>query len=148
VIPGNRYFTTTRLHQELAGGRFTDVIIDEAHEPDSLHPFKGNVDLNKLELVLRKNPDRVPYVCVGATVSMAGGQPIALGNLRAVNALCQRYGVKVMRIAENAYCIQEREEEQPGRTIAQIVLDLCRCSDGCTMSAKKDPLANIGGFGR
>ncbi len=124
------------------------MIIDEAHDPDSLHPFKGNVDLNKLELVLRKSPDRVPYVCVGATVNIAGGKPIALENLRAVYALSQRYGVKVMRITENAYCIQQREEEQAGRTIAQIVLDLCRCSDGCTMSAKKDPLANIGDFFR
>ncbi len=150
VIPGNMYFTTTRLHQELAGGRFTDVIIDEAHDPDSLHPFKGNVDLDKLERVLVDNPGRVPYVCVGATVNMAGGQPISLENLRAVKALCERFGVPVMldatRIAENAYFIQQREAAQAGRRIAEIVLDLCRCSDGCTMSAKKDPLANIGGL--
>ena len=150
VIPGNMYFTTTRLHQELAGGRFTDVIIDEAHDPDWRHPFKGNVDLDKLERVLVDNPGRVPYVCVGATVNMAGGQPISLENLRAVKALCERFGVSVMldatRIAENAYFIQQREAAQAGRRIAEIVLDLCRSSDGCTMSAKKDPLANIGGF--
>ncbi len=150
VIPGNMYFTTTRLHQELAGGRFTDVIIDEAHDPASPHPFKGNIDLDKLKRVLVENPRRVPYVCVGATVNMAGGQPISLENLRAVYALCQRYGVLVMldatRIAENAYFIQQREAGQAGRKIAQIVLELCGCSDGCTMSAKKDPLANIGGF--
>ncbi len=150
VIPGNMYFTTTRLHQELAGGRFADVIIDEAHDPASPHPFKGNVDLVKLERVMAENPGRAPYVSVAATVNMAGGQPISLANLREVAALARRYGVRVIldatRIAENAYFIQQREPGQSGRTVAQIVRDLCDASDGCTMSAKKDPLANIGGF--
>jgi tyrosine phenol-lyase len=150
VIPGNMYFTTTRLHQELAGGRFVDVIIDEAHDPASLHPFKGNVDPGKLERVIVENPGRVPYVCVAATVNMAGGQPIALGNLREVRELTRKYGVRVIldatRIAENAYFIQQREPGQAGRTVREIVRELCDLSDGCTMSAKKDPLANIGGF--
>lgn len=150
VIPGNMYFTTTRLHQELAGGRFVDVIIDEAHDPASPHPFKGNVDLGKLERVIVENPGRVPYVCVAATVNMAGGQPIALGNLREVRELTRKYGVRVVldatRIAENAYFIQRREPGQAGRTVREIVRELCDLSDGCTMSAKKDPLANIGGF--
>ena len=150
VVPGNMYFTTTRLHQELAGARFVDVIIGEAHNPASLHPFKGDVDLAKLEQVLVENPGRVPYVSVAATVNMAGGQPISLANLRAVRALTARHGVRVIldatRIAENAFFIQEREEGYAGRPIAEIVLEMCNLTDGCTMSAKKDPLANIGGF--
>ncbi|MBI4908838.1 MAG: tyrosine phenol-lyase [Acidobacteria bacterium] len=150
VVPGNMYFTTTRLHQEMAGGRFVDVIIDEAHDPASEHPFKGNVDLDKLEHVLKANPGRVPYVSVAATVNMAGGQPISLANLQAVRELATRYGVRVIldatRIAENSWFIQQREAGQQGRSVAAIVRDLCALTDGCTMSAKKDPLANIGGF--
>ena len=113
-IPGNMYFTTTRLHQEMAGARFTDVIIDEAHNPASEHPFKGDVDLDKLETVFRENPGRVPYVSVAATVNMAGGQPISMANMKAVYALARRYGSKVIldatRIAENAWFIQQRED--------------------------------------
>ena len=147
LIPGNMYFTTTRLHQELAGGRFVDVIIPEAHDPASEHPFKGNVDLAKLEQVLRENPDRVPYVSVAATVNMAGGQPISLENLRAVRRLTDRHGVRLIldatRVAENAYFNQQREVDRP---VAELVREICSLTDGCTMSAKKDPLANIGGF--
>lgn len=150
VVPGNMYFTTTRLHQEMAGARFIDVIIDEAHDPASEHPFKGDIDLNKLERVFLENPGRVPYVSAAATVNMAGGQPISLANLRAVRELANRYNVKVIldatRIAENAWFIQQREPGYEHRTVAQIVLELCSHTDGCTMSAKKDPLANIGGF--
>ncbi|MBL0161667.1 MAG: tyrosine phenol-lyase [Bryobacterales bacterium] len=150
VVPGNMYFTTTRLHQELAGARFVDVIIGEAHDPASLHPFKGDVDLAKLEQVLVENPGKVPYVSVAATVNMAGGQPISMANMRAVRELTSRHGVRVIldatRIAENAFFIQEREAGYEGRPIAEIVLEMCNLTDGCTMSAKKDPLANIGGF--
>jgi tyrosine phenol-lyase len=84
VVPGNMYFTTTRLHQELAGGRFTDVIIDEAHDPASEHPFKGDIDLEARARIPVENPGRVPYVSVAATVNMAGGQPVSLANLKAV----------------------------------------------------------------
>ena len=147
LIPGNMYFTTTRLHQELAGGRFVDVIIPEAHDPASEHPFKGNVDLAKLEQVLSENPGRVPYVSVAATVNMAGGQPISIENLRAVRELTARHGVRLIldatRVAENAYFNQQREMNLP---IAKLVREICSLTDGCTMSAKKDPLANIGGF--
>ncbi|MGD0669188.1 MAG: tryptophanase [Bryobacteraceae bacterium] len=150
VVPGNMYFTTTRMHQELAGGRFTDIIVPEAHDPSSNHPFKGDVDLEKLEQILAANPGKVPYLSIAATVNMAGGQPISLANLRAVREMAQRHGVRIIldatRIAENAYFIEEREPGQRGRSIAAIVSDLCALSDGCTMSAKKDPLANIGGF--
>jgi len=114
VIPGNMYFTTTRLHQELAGGTFVDVIVDEAHDPDNEHPFKGDIDLQKLETVIKKyGPDKVPYVCVATAVNMAGGQPISLTNLKAVRSLTQKYGIRIIhdmtRVAENAYFIKERE---------------------------------------
>ena len=150
VIPGNMYFTTTRLHQELAGGRFVDVIIPEAHDPASEHPFKGNVDLGKLETLIRQGKERIPYVSVAATVNMAGGQPIALENLKAVRELTLRHGIRLIldatRVAENAYFIQQREPGQAGRSIASIVKEICSLTDGCTMSAKKDALVNIGGF--
>jgi tyrosine phenol-lyase len=151
IVPGNMYFTTTRLHQELAGGTFVDVIIPEAHDPKSLHPFKGNVDLAKLEEVIKTyGAGRIPYVSIAATVNMAGGQPIALSNVKAVCALAHSYGVRVIldaaRVVENAFFIQNREPGCWERTIASIVKELCSYTDGCTMSAKKDPLVNIGGF--
>jgi tyrosine phenol-lyase len=151
VIPGNMYFTTTRLHQELAGGTFVDVIIDEAHDPASEHPFKGDVDLDKLERVIGEHgADKVPYVCVATAVNMAGGQPISLANLKQVRALCDRHGIRIIhdatRVAENAYFIKEREPGYAGRTVAAIVREICDLTDGCTMSAKKDALVNIGGF--
>jgi tyrosine phenol-lyase len=151
VIPGNMYFTTTRLHQELAGGRFVDVIIDEAHDPRSEHPFKGDVDLAKLQKVIDEvGADHIPYVCIATAVNMAGGQPISLGNLRAVRELCQRHGIRVIhdatRVAENAYFIKEREPGCADMSVAEIVRAICDLTDGCTMSAKKDALVNIGGF--
>ena len=150
-VPGNMYFTTTRLHQELAGGTFVDVIIDEAHDPASTHPFKGNIDLNKLEdLIKRVGPERVPYISVAATVNMAGGQPISMANLRAVRDLASSYGIRVIldaaRAVENAYFIQQREEGYRDRPVASILREICSHTDGCTMSGKKDALVNIGGF--
>jgi tyrosine phenol-lyase len=151
VIPGNMYFTTTRLHQELAGGRFHDVIVSEAHDPASEHPFKGNVDLEKLgSLVRQYGAARIPYVSIAATVNMAGGQPISLENLRAVREFTARHGIRIIldatRVAENAYFIQQREPGMQARSIASIVREICSLADGCTMSAKKDALVNIGGF--
>ncbi len=150
LIPGNMYFTTTRLHQELAGGRFVDVIIPEAHDPLSEHPFKGNVDLEKLASLIRAHPGKIPYVSMAATVNMAGGQPISIENLRAVRELTARHGIRVIldatRVAENAHFLQRREPHQAGRSVAAIVRELCSLSDGCTMSAKKDALVNMGGF--
>jgi tyrosine phenol-lyase len=151
VVPGNMYFTTTRLHQELAGGTFVDIIIDEAHDPSSTHPFKGDVDLQKLADVIDKyGAAKIPYVSVAATVNMAGGQPISLGNLKAVRALCSKHGIRVIldaaRAVENAYFIQQREAGCRERSIASILREMCDQTDGCTMSAKKDPLVNIGGF--
>jgi len=151
VVPGNMYFTTTRLHQELAGGTFVDVIIDEAHDSHSLHPFKGDVDLAKLEAVIHKyGASKIPYVSVAATVNMAGGQPISLGNLKAVRELCSTHGIRVIldaaRAVENAYFIQQREPGYENWSVASILREICDQTDGCTMSAKKDPLVNIGGF--
>jgi len=151
TVPGNMYFTTTRAHQELAGGTFVDVIIDEAHDPDSLHPFKGNVDLEKLEAVIeRVGAANIPYVCVAATVNMAGGQPISIENLRAVRALCTKHGIRVFldatRAIENAWFIKQREPGWADVPLPAILHALCECSDGCTMSGKKDLLVNIGGF--
>jgi len=151
IIPGNMYFTTTRLHQELAGGKFVDVIIDEAHDPENLHPFKGNVDLQKLESLIDKvGAKKIPYVCVAATVNMAGGQPISMENLRQVHSLCSKHGIKIFldatRAMENAYFIKVREEGYQNKSLAEILHELCSYTNGCTMSAKKDLLVNIGGF--
>jgi tyrosine phenol-lyase len=150
-IPGNMYFTTTRLHQELAGGTFVDVVIPEAHDPNSNHPFKGNVDLDALARLIRKvGARRIPYVCVGATVNMAGGQPISMENLKAVRDLARRHGIRVMldatRAVENTWFIQQREPGFRGRSVASILKKFCSYTDGCTMSGKKDALVNIGGW--
>ncbi|MEH2274097.1 MAG: tyrosine phenol-lyase [Nostoc sp.] len=150
-IPGNMYFTTTRLHQELAGGNFVDVIIDEAHDAQSLHPFKGNVDLQKLtDLIERVGAERIPYISVAGTVNMAGGQPISMANMRAVYQLAQTYGIRIIldatRAVENAYFIQQREEDYSNQAIATILHEFCSYTDGCTMSGKKDALVNIGGW--
>src|SRR6188474_1525138 len=114
LIPGNMYFTTTRAHQELQGGEFVDVVIDEAHDPTSEHPFKGNVDIAKLASVIeRVGPGNIPYVNVACTVNLAGGQPVSLENLRDVRDLCNLFGIRVWcdatRAVENAFFIQERE---------------------------------------
>lgn len=150
-VPGNMYFTTTKLHQELAGGTFVDVIIDEAHDPDSEHPFKGNIDLNKLEdLIKREGSEKIPYVCIATAVNMAGGQPISLRNLKAVRELTGKHGISIYhdmtRVAENAYFIKSREPGYQDKSIAEIVKEICSLTDGATMSAKKDALVNIGGF--
>ena len=151
VIPGNMYFTTTRLHQELAGGRFVDVIIDEAHDPTNMHPFKGNVDLEKLEALIKKvGAAKIPYVSLAGTVNMAGGQPVSMANVQALRELCDRYGIRLYldatRMAENAWFIQQREEGYAGKSIAAIVKEFCSYTDGAWMSAKKDHLVNIGGW--
>jgi tyrosine phenol-lyase len=151
VIPGNMYFTTTRFHQEYAGGIFVDVIVDEAHAPDSVHPFKGNIDLDKLRAVVdRYGADRVPYVSFETNVNMAGGQPVSMANLREVYEYCRANGISVMldatRALENAYFIQEREAGYEHSSIAQILREITSYSDGATVSSKKDNLVNIGGF--
>src|SRR5450631_52340 len=150
-VPGNMYFTTTRAHQELAGATFVDVIVREAHDPTCELPFKGNVDLKAFEdLINRVGAAKIPYICLAATVNMAGGQPVSMENARAVYALAYRHGIKVMldatRAVENAYFIQQREAGYAGKTVAEILREFCGYSDGCTMSGKKDSLVNIGGW--
>ena len=151
IVPGNMYFTTTRAHQELAGGTFVDVIVDEAHDPCSTFPFKGNIDLKKLEaLIQRVGAQRIPYINVQACVNMAGGQPFSLANLKSVSKLCREQGIKVVldatRAMENAWFIKHLEEGQNKKTCAQILKEICELTDACTMSGKKDLLVNIGGF--
>jgi len=150
-IAGNMYFTTTRLHQELAGATFHDVIIDAAHDPKSEHPFKGDVDMARLEQLVRAvGVERIPYVSVAATVNMAGGQPISLANLRTLRAFTLDAGIKLIldatRAVENAWFIQQREPGNRDKTVAQILREMCECADGATMSGKKDSLVNIGGW--
>jgi tyrosine phenol-lyase len=150
-IPGNMYFTTTRLHQELAGGTFVDVIVDEAHDPESEFPFKGNVDLEKLDkLVNEVGADRVPYISLEGNVNMAGGQPFSMANLKELHSYCRKHGIPIMldatRTMENAWFIREREEGYGDKSVREILREICDLTDGCTMSAKKDALVNIGGF--
>jgi tyrosine phenol-lyase len=150
-VPGNMYFTTTRMHQELAGGIFVDVIIDEAHDPANLHPFKGNVELDNLEaLIKRVGSENIPYISLAGTVNMAGGQPVSMANVRALRVLCDRYRIPIYldatRMVENAFFIQEREEGYKEKSIATILNKFCGYTDGAWMSAKKDNLVNIGGW--
>jgi len=150
-VPGNMYFTTTRAHQELAGGIFTDVIIDEAHDPSSLHPFKGNVDLEKVATVIaREGAGNIAYISVAGTVNMAGGQPVSMANIKALRALCDQHGIRLFldatRMVENAFFIQEREEGYTNKSVAAILREFCGYTDGAWMSAKKDSLVNIGGW--
>jgi len=151
VIPGNMYFTTTRAHQELQGGLFVDVVIDEAHDSAALHPFKGNVDVVKLrEVIERVGPHNIPYVSVAVTVNMAGGQPVSMNNLRAVREVCDEFGLRLWcdatRAVENAFFIKEREPGYAEKPVRAILREMMSFFDGCTMSAKKDCLVNIGGF--
>jgi tyrosine phenol-lyase len=151
IIPGNMYFTTTRLHQELAGGKFYDIIIDEAHDPTNEHPFKGNVDINKLDVLVKKyGSKRIPYVSIATNVNMAGGQPISMDNLKKLRTYTKKHGIRIIhdmtRVAENAYFIQQREKGYERISIKKIVKEICSYTDGATMSAKKDALVNIGGF--
>jgi tyrosine phenol-lyase len=150
-VPGNMYFTTTRLHQEMAGGKFVDVIVDEAHDPGSSHPFKGNVDMHKLDkLVQQVGADHIPYVSLEGCVNMAGGQPFSMANLKELKAYCRKHSIPIMldatRCIENAWFIKRREEGHADKSIREILREICDLTDGCTMSAKKDLLVNIGGF--
>ena len=150
-VPGNMYFTTTRLHQERAGGAFVDVIVDEAHDPQSEYPFKGNVDIAKLDRLVREvGAKRVPYVSLEGNVNMAGGQPFSMANLKELHAYCRQHGIPIMldatRTIENAFFIKERERGYASRSLARILREICDLTDGATMSAKKDLLVNIGGF--
>ena len=150
-VPGNMYFTTTRLHQEMAGGIFVDVIGDVAHDPQDRSPFKGDIDIGKLDALLAKvGAKGIAYISLAATVNMAGGQPVSMANVQALRAWCDTHGVKLYldatRAVENAFFIQEREPGYAGKKVAEILREFCSYTDGAWMSAKKDSLVNIGGW--
>ena len=158
-VPKNMYFTTTKAHILRAGGVFKDVIIDEAHDSTADHPFKGNIDLGKLQRLIDEciarwgsehGPRHIAYIHLEGCVNMAGGQPFSMKNLVALHALARSYQIPLLldatRLVENAYFIQVREGGYRERSIAEIVQGIAGLTDGCTMSSKKDHLVNIGGF--
>ena len=151
VFPNNTHFDTTRANIEQSGAQAVDLVIPEGRDPASLHPFKGNIDLEALDaLIAQRGAHAVPAVLVTITNNTGGGQPVSLENLRGARAICDRYAVPLIldacRFAENAWFIHEREDGYSETAVADIVREMASLADGMTMSAKKDPLANIGGW--
>jgi tryptophanase len=151
IVPGNSHFDTTKGHIEFRKATAVDCTINEAFDTSAIHPFKGNVDLTKLENVFKKYPkEKIPFVILTITCNSAGGQPVSVRNTREVSALCHQYGIPLYfdaaRFSENAYFIKKREAGYSDKTIKEIVKEVFSYGDGMTMSAKKDGLVNMGGF--
>jgi tyrosine phenol-lyase len=150
-VPGNMYFTTTKLHQEMAGGTFADIIVDEAHDPQSTFRWKGNIDLNKLKAIVDEHgADKIPYISFELSVNLAGGQPVHMDNAKEVYEYCEANDIYLMwdatRCVENAYMIKKYDERYTHTSIQDILHELFSYGHGCTVSSKKDNLVNIGGF--
>ena len=150
-VPGNSHFDTTKGHIEYRKATAVDCTIDEAFDTSIIHPFKGNVDLGKLEKVFKSHPkEKIPFVILTITCNSAGGQPVSVQNTREVSELCKQYGIPLYfdaaRYAENAYFIKKREPGYEDKTIKEIVKEVFSYGDGMTISAKKDGLVNMGGF--
>ena len=151
IVPGNSHFDTTKGHIEFRKAKAVDCTIDEAFDTSNMHPFKGNVDLNKLETVFKSHPkEKIPFVVLTITCNSAGGQPVSVQNTKEVSALCKKYGIPLYfdaaRFAENAYFIKKRESGYENKSIKEIAKEVFSYGDGMTMSAKKDGLVNMGGF--
>ncbi len=151
IIPGNSHFDTTKGHIEFRKGKAVDCTIDAAFDTDLYHPFKGNIDLKKLEKVFTENPiEKIPFIVITVTCNTAGGQPVSMENIKAVSALCKQYKVAIYfdaaRYAENCYFIKEREDAYKNKTIKEIAYEMFSYGDGMTMSSKKDGLVNMGGI--
>ncbi len=151
IVPGNSHFDTTKGHIEFRNASAFDCTIDEAFDTTGIHPFKGNIDLQKLEEVFKKYPEeKIPLCIITVTCNTSGGQPVSMKNIKEVSALCKKYGIKLIfdaaRFAENAYFIKTREKGYENKSIGEIVKQMFSYVDGATMSSKKDAIVNIGGF--